>query len=107
MGAGGYRPTLIGRMHSRGPDQLLGYAERLVGDHSGNYSEGGAPGDALSTLTRAGAGQSGYQVHDEDVTAAAVHWLDRLGVQRRADQMVAPFSLSLGYMLPHMPFIGY
>ena len=106
MGAGGYRPTLIGRMHSRGPDQLLGYAERLVGDHSGNYSEGGAPGNALSMLTRAGAGQSGYQVHDEDVTAAAVHWLDRLGVQRRAGQMAGPFSLSLGYMLPHMPFIA-
>ena len=24
MGAGGYRPVLIGRMHSRGPDQLHG-----------------------------------------------------------------------------------
>ena len=28
MGAGGYRPALIGRMHSVGPDQLHGYAER-------------------------------------------------------------------------------
>ena len=53
MGAGGYRPVLIGRMHSRGPDQLHGYAERLVGDHSGNYSEGGAPGNGLSSLVRA------------------------------------------------------
>ena len=106
MGAGGYRPTLIGRMHSRGPDQLHGYAERLVGDHSGNYSEGGAPGDALSVLTGAGAGQSSYQVHDEDVTAATVHWLDRFGVQKRAGQSAEPFSLSLGYMLPHMPFVA-
>ena len=32
MGAGGYRPVLVGRMHAVGPDQLHGYAERLVGD---------------------------------------------------------------------------
>ena len=106
MGAGGYRPVLIGRMHSRGPDQLHGYAERLVGDHSGNYSEGGAPGNGLSSLVKAGSGQSGYQVHDEDVSAEAVYWLDRLGVKRRAGEDVEPFSLSLGYMLPHMPFVA-
>ena len=37
MGAAGYQPVLIGRMHSLGPDQLHGYAERLVGDHGPNY----------------------------------------------------------------------
>ena len=31
MGAAGYNPVLIGRMHSLGPNQLHGYAERLVG----------------------------------------------------------------------------
>ena len=36
MGAGGYRPVLVGRMHAVGPDQLHGYAERLVGDHGAN-----------------------------------------------------------------------
>ena len=40
MGAGGYRPALIGRMHSVGPDQLHGYAERLVGDHGPNQMGG-------------------------------------------------------------------
>ena len=40
MGAGGYRPVLIGRMHALGPDQLHGYAERLVGDHGPNHLGG-------------------------------------------------------------------
>ena len=41
MGAGGYDPLLVGRMHSNGPDQLHGYAQRLVGDHGPNHSGGG------------------------------------------------------------------
>ena len=43
LGAAGYRPVLVGRMHSLGPDQLHGYAERLVGDHSSNYIGGVGP----------------------------------------------------------------
>ena len=31
MGAAGYQPELVGRMHSVGPDQLHGYAARFVG----------------------------------------------------------------------------
>ena len=34
-GAAGYRPALAGRLHSMGPDQLHGYAQRMVGDGSG------------------------------------------------------------------------
>ena len=41
MGAGGYDPVLVGRMHSNGPDQLHGYAQRLVGDHGPNHPGGG------------------------------------------------------------------
>ena len=48
LGAAGYRTILAGRMHSLGPDQLRGYSERLVGDHSpnheGNPSGPGTPG---------------------------------------------------------------
>ena len=106
MGAGGYRPVLIGRMHARGPDQLHGYAERLVGDHSGNYSSGAAPGLALSYLRNAGSGQSSYQVHDEDVAAASIDFFNRLGVRRRAGLDDGPFSLSVGFMLPHLPFVA-
>ena len=114
MGAGGYHPVLVGRMHSVGSDQLHGYAERLVGDHGANRPGGkgngghgvGGAGPTRSSLQQSGHGQSAYQVHDEDVTAATVHYLDRLGVQKRAGQPAEPFSLSVGFMLPHQPFIA-
>lgn len=115
MGAAGYRPTLIGRMHAVGPDQLHGYAERLVGDHGPNFI-GGAPvdhgilqgtaGPARISLSRSGPGQSAYQVHDEAVTAATVDYLNRLGVRKRAGLLSEPFSLSVGFMLPHQPFVA-
>ena len=115
MGAAGYRPTLIGRMHSLGPDQLHGYAERLVGDHGSNYLGGtgvdhgsltGTAGPARVSLEKSGPGQSAYQVHDEDVTVATVDYLNRLGVRKRAGVMDEPFSISVGFMLPHQPFVA-
>ena len=93
MGAAGYYPVLIGRMHGLGPDQLHGYAERLVGDHGGNYpGSGEAPKNLRASLQKSGSGQSSYQVHDEDVTAATVNYLNRLGVQKRAGLPTEPFS---------------
>lgn len=115
MGAGGYHPVLIGRMHSVGPDQLHGYAERLVGDHGPNQPGGkgvdhgqlsGTAGPGRISLRLSGHGQSAYQVHDEDVTAATVDYLNRLGVAKRAGQTAEPFSLSVGFMLPHQPFVA-
>ena len=87
MGAGGYHPTLVGRMHSVGPDQFHGYAERLVGDHGPNQLGGvgvdhgdlsGTAGPGRTSLRLSGHGQSAYQVHDEDVTAATIDYLNRL-----------------------------
>ncbi len=115
MGAAGYKPILIGRMHALGPDQLHGYAERLIGDHGPNHPGGsgvdhgelsGTAGPARVSLQMSGAGQSTYQVHDEDVTAATVDYLNRLGVQKRAGLLNTPFSLSVGFMLPHQPFVA-
>lgn len=115
MGAAGYQPTLIGRMHSVGSDQLHGYAERLVGDHGPNYIGGspvdhgmlhGTAGPARVSLEKSGPGQSAYQVHDEYVTTATVDYLNRLGVQKRAGLQTEPFSLSIGFMLPHQPFVA-
>ena len=115
MGAAGYSPVLIGRMHSLGPDQLHGYAERLVGDHGSNYLGGkgvnhgtltGTAGPARVSLEKSGPGQSAYQVHDEDVTVATVDYLNRLGVRKRAGVMDEPFSISVGFMLPHQPFVA-
>ena len=115
MGAGGYRPVLVGRMHAVGPDQLHGYADRLVGDHGPNQigCRGADHGELTGTagphrvsLRKSGAGQSAYQVHDEDVTAAVVDVLNRTGVRKRAGEPAEPFSLSVGLMLPHQPFVA-
>ena len=115
MGSGGYKPVLIGRMHSNGPDQLHGYAERLVGDHGPNHIGGrgadhgmlsGTAGPARVSLEKAGHGQSAYQVHDEDVPAPTVDFFNPLGVKKRAGQPAEPFSLSVGFMLPHQPFVA-
>ena len=54
------------------------------------HGTGGA-GPTRKSLEESGHGQSAYQVHDEDVTAATVHYLDRLGVQKRAGQPAEPF----------------
>jgi choline-sulfatase len=115
MGAVGYRPVLVGRMHAVGPDQLHGYAERLVGNHGPNQSGGrpvdhgsltGTAGPARISIEKSGPGQSAYQVQDEASTAAAVDYLNRLGVRRRAGLLDEPFSLSVGFMLPHQPFVA-
>ncbi|MBJ3774639.1 sulfatase-like hydrolase/transferase [Acuticoccus mangrovi] len=107
MGAGGHRPTLIGRLHAIGPDQLHGYAEREVGEHSPNYP--GPPRHDLGPLAGAndpdprsrsasGPGMSAYQAKDEAVTAAAVDWLEQCGRE--------PFCLTVGLMLPHPPYVA-
>ena len=116
LGAAGCRPVLIGRLHSMGPDQRRGYAERLVGDHSPNYAGAGPVPDrgALNgtagpdhvSLAMSGAGQSGYEVHDEEVTDAAVRFLQREGDRRRADPEAEPFCLTVGLMLPHPPYVA-
>lgn len=115
MGAGGYRPVLIGRMHAMGPDQLHGYAERLVGDHTQNYIGGsnvnrgvldGTAGPDRISLERSGSGQMAYQVHDEYVTAATVDYFNQIGVQKRAGEAAEPFNLSVGLMCPHPPYVA-
>lgn len=111
-GAAGYDPVLIGRLHAIGPDQLHGYTSREVGDHSPNNV--GAPRQSMGVLSGAndpnreslensGPGMSAYQVKDEEVTATAVRWLRENGSSRKADGR--PFCLTIGYMLPHPPYV--
>lgn len=113
MGAGGYRPVLVGRLHSIGPDQMRGYADRLVGDHSTNWI--GGQGHSLGVLARtndpfrvsierSGPGQSSYELKDQDVTAATLAWLEDHARRRRAGGD-APFCLSIGCLLPHQPYV--
>ena len=115
MGAAGYQPELVGRMHAVGPDQLHGYAARFVGDHGANHPGSPGPDRGILSVTagphhlsleRSGPGQSAYQVHDEDVTAVTIARLNRLGVQKRAGLLKQPFSISVGLMLPHPPYVA-
>ncbi|WP_323765704.1 sulfatase-like hydrolase/transferase [Marinovum sp.] len=112
-GAAGYDPVLIGRMHAIGPDQLHGYRERQIGDHSPNYP--GAARQSLGALAgtndpnpesiaKSGPGNSAYQSKDRDVTDAAVRWLHDTGAARAAAG--DPFCLTVGYMLPHPPYVA-
>ena len=114
LGAAGYRPILVGRLHAMGPDQLHGYAEREIGDHSPNW--GGVKRHDMgvlnetndphrTSLTRSGPGESVYEVKDRDVTRAAVACLDRLGAERKAGSK-DPFALTVGFMLPHPPYVA-
>ena len=113
LGAAGYRPWLAGRMHSIGPDQGRGYVRREVGDHSPNWL-GGAAHDLgplakandpwRDSLTASGPGRSAYETYDGAVTEAAVRMLREAGEQRRAGD-AAPLALTVGWILPHAPYV--
>src|SRR5581483_6951433 len=114
-GAAGYRPVLAGRLHAMGPDQLHGYAERRVGDHSPNW--GGVPRHDLGvlekandpwreSLERSGIGQSAYQVKDAETVTAACDYLREVAAARR-DGRSDPFCLTVGFLLPHPPYVAW
>jgi choline-sulfatase len=114
LGAAGYEPALVGRLHSMGPDQLHGYVHREVGDHSPNWigvprHDMGALADTNdpdpASVERSGSGQSAYELKDVDVTAAACTYLRALGA-RRGDAADRPFCLTVGFMLPHPPYVA-
>jgi choline-sulfatase len=114
LGAAGYEPALVGRLHSMGPDQLHGYVHREVGDHSPNWigvprHDMGALADTNepdpASVERSGPGQSAYELKDVDVTAAACTYLGALGA-RRGDAADRPFCLTVGFMLPHPPYVA-
>jgi choline-sulfatase len=114
MGAAGYRPILIGRMHAVGPDQLHGYAERIVGDHGPNHIGGrkvdlgildGTAGPDRISLLKSGSGRNAYHLHDEYVTLSTIEYLNRMGMERKHGLNREPFCLSVGFMLPHQPFV--
>ena len=109
LGAHGYRPVLIGRLHSLGPDQVRGYIERPIGDHSPNWP--GVPRDSLgalagtsnpelSSILKSGPGRSSYQVMDCDVLEKALEILQK---RIRSEE---PFCISASFMLPHAPYVA-
>lgn len=109
LGANGYDPVQIGRMHFNGTDQYHGFSKRLVGDHGRNHL--GSPrsagthgklhftaGPNRESLKFSGIGQSAYQIHDQVVTKTTKEFLNSVDEK--------PFALSVGFMLPHQPFIA-
>lgn len=113
-GAAGYKPTLIGRMHAIGPDQLHGYARREVGDHITDWYGGAdytlGPLDKAQrcfeeAISKSGPGQCSFELIDREVTDRSLTFLDDVASQRAAGD-TAPFALSVGYMLPHHPFVA-
>ena len=110
LGAANIRPTLIGRLHALGLDQLHGFAHREVGDHSPNWP--GVPRHDLGVLARAndpwpesvrrsGPGQSSYELKDIDVADSKCRFLE----QHATSSDERPFALHVGFLLPHPPYV--
>ena len=114
LGAAGYQPMLVGRMHAIGPDQLHGFAVRDIGDHITDWY-GGAPYSMgvlekaqrpfLESLTMSGPGQMSYEVVDRAVTERTLERLEEIAEARKRGD-TSPFALHVGYMLPHQPYVG-
>jgi len=115
LGVAGYHPTLISRLHSIGPDQLHGYAERRLGDIGPNWLGvrrqdlgvlANTQGPSPLSLRNSGPGQSGYQLADMRTTEAACAYLKEVagGIQGGAGK---PFCVTVGLVLPHCPFVAW
>lgn len=107
LGAAGYRVTLAGRMHFRGPDQFHGFEERIVGERGASWigarvptlgSLAGTAGQSRISVENSGPGLTPYQRYDTDVTAGAVEYLQNYDDER-------PFCLVVGFVLPHCPYV--
>ena len=100
----GYETTLCGRMHFNGPDQRHGFEQRIIGDispqlgHIPTYTAG----QTADGVKVAGPGRTAYSRYDEDVTQAACQFLESLDKNPRD----RPFFMTVGYVLPHCPFIA-
>ena len=114
LAAAGLKPIVVGRMHSLGPDQLRGFSERFVGDHSPNHEGSprismgqliGTTGPGRQSVELAGAGQSAYELHDLDVVVETVRLAARLADEQEAGAD-EPFFVHVGLMLPHQPYVA-
>lgn len=114
LGAAGYRPSLAGRLHALGPDQYHGYVERRVGDHSPNWP--GVPRHNMGVLkgtnepsapsvVQSGIGSSSYELLDADTTESALAMLTEIA-QKKEEGDDEAFALSVGFMLPHAPYVA-
>jgi choline-sulfatase len=115
LGAGGYKPVQIGRMHLNGLDQYHGFSERYIGDHNRNFLGSprdpgthqshmkGTAGPNRISLVQSGTGQSAYEIHDRIVTDTTIEYINQFCSNIKDE--TRPFALSIGYMLPHQPYV--
>ena len=99
----GYDTTLCGRMHFAGPDQRHGYQHRILGDVHAKLEHipTDTTGQHADGVKTAGPGRTAYTAFDDEVTRVACEHLESLD-RSPPDQ---PFFLTVGYVLPHCPYI--
>ena len=112
MRLGGYRTCLSGKMHFAGPDQLLGFAERLTTDiypsdfsWTPNWSDPDAKVrfQDMQNVMQAGTCLRSLQMdYDDEVNERAVRWL----YDRARDAELAPFMLTVSFTSPHDPYVA-
>ena len=100
----GYSTTLCGRMHFNGPDQRHGFERRIIGDVHAKLEHipGVTAGQHADGVKFAGPGRTAYDRYDEEVTKVCCEHLAALDKQPPN----RPFFMTVGYVLPHCPFIA-
>jgi choline-sulfatase len=91
-------------MHFNGPDQRHGFERRIIGDVSPQLGHipTSTTGQTAAGVKVAGPGRTAYTRYDEDVTQAGCQFLESLD-KNPGDR---PFFMTVGYVLPHCPFIA-
>ncbi len=103
LGLAGYENVLCGRMHFNGPDQRRGFHSRIIGDVDGNLGHipSATAGQTKAGVEVAGPGRTSYSAYDDAVTESCRRFLR----DRAAAKNNRPFFLTVGYVLPHCPYI--
>ena len=85
-------PARADRSHALNRPRPIARLCRKAGGRPLLHWPGGGQAPAMSrrSLKQAGPGQSSYQVHDEDVTAAAVYFLNQMGCRSAPVNPKAP-----------------
>jgi choline-sulfatase len=117
LNALGYRTCLSGKMHFVGPDQLLGFAERLTTDvYPADFAwtpDWQKPEERIDkwyhnigSVKNSGTALASYQIdYDEEVGFAARRWLTDMA-RNRAQGDDTPFLLVASFIHPHDPFVA-
>ena len=104
LGNADYETVLCGRMHFTGPDQRHGFGQRILGDvhakleHIPMFTTG----QSADGVKIAGPGRTAYTRYDQEVTHVCRQFLEA----RDKSPGDRPFFMTVGFVLPHCPFIA-